>query len=336
MKKLLVIISLFATLFAGDVSRSRWNNLVLENIPEIPNSISIRLQPYQNVRYARFLDWLPQDHGLLIRTRFSETSQIHSIESPKSMRRQLTFYNEPIDECTVCPDARKSLFLFTKDSAGNEVQQIYEFNYLSGESHLLSDNLTKHNSVVWSNKGDKFAFRSNKRKKRDYDIYLGDLRGHESFQLVLQQGGYWYPVAFSPDDSKLLVKKYLSSNESYYFILNIKTREVTQVNPDMTPISYGPARWSPDKRGIYIVADRFSDFKQLLYYDLQSREFEILTKQIPWDIGEVEISPSGNTLAFISNENAYSRLYLMDLKSRTLKRVSLPDGIISNIRFKTD
>jgi dipeptidyl aminopeptidase/acylaminoacyl peptidase len=336
MKKIFILVLMCAATFAGEISLARWNNMILENIPDIPPSVAARLRPYQNVRYATFLDWLPKDSGMVIRTRFSETSQIYLIETPKSMRRQLTFYTEPIDECTVCPDARKAMFLFTKDSAGNEVGQIYKFNYATGESRLLSDNKSKHNSVVWSRKGDKFAFRSNKRKKRDYDIYLGDLRGNESFQLVLQEGGYWYPVAFSPDDRKLLVKKYVSSNESSYYILDFKSRDITQINPESAKIAYGTARWSPDMKGIYIVADKFSDFKQLLYYDLQSREFNILTKQIPWDIGEVEISPSGNTLAFTSNENAYSRLYLMDMKSRDLNRVSLPDALISNIEFKTD
>lgn len=335
MKRILLIL-LFAALFAKDASHSRWNNLALENIPDIPNSVRVRLRPYQNVRYTRFLDWLPEDLGLLIRTRFSETNQVHLIETPGSMRCQLTFYNEPIDECTVCPDARKTVFLFTKDSAGNEVGQIYMFDYATGESRLLTDNETKHNSVVWSRKGDKFAFRSNKRKKRDYDIYLGDLHGRESFQLVLKRGGYWYPVTFSPDDSKLLVKKYVSSNESYYFILDHKSRELVDVDHDSAAISYGTARWSPDMSGIYIVADKFSDFKQLLYYDLERGEFKVLTKQIPWDIGEVELSPSGNTLAFTSNEDAYSRLYLMDTKSHALNRINLPDGLISSIQFKPD
>lgn len=336
MKKILILLLISAVTFAGEISRSRWNNLILENIPAIPNSIAVRLRPYHNVRYASFLDWLHRDSGMLIRTVFSETRQIHLIEIPKGMRRQLTFYTEPIDECTVCPDAREATFLFTKDSAGNEVGQIYKFDYVTGESRLLSDNTSKHNSVVWSRQGDKFAFRSNKREKRDYDIYLGDLRGNESFQLVLQEGGYWYPVAFSPDDRKLLVKKYVSSNESYYYIVEINSRDILQINPGPEKISYGTARWSPDMKGIYLVADKFSDFKQLLYYDLQRGEFDVLTEQIPWDIGEVEISPSTNTLAFTSNENAYSRLYLMDMKSRTLSRVSLPDALISNIQFKND
>jgi len=336
MKKTLFLAVIAIILLAGDVHRYRKNNLVLEEIPEIPASLGARLRPYQNVRYSVFADWLPKEKGILMKTRFGETRQIHLIELPMGMRHQLTFFGEPIDECTVCPDSRQSVFLFTKDSAGNEVHQIYKYDYVTGDYGLLSDGESRFNSVVWSRKGDKFALRSTRRNRRDYDIYLGDLSGMKSFRPILQEGGYWYPVTFSPDDKKLLVKKYVSSNESYYYIIDVGSGDITQIDPEAKGVAYGTARWSPDMDGIYIVSDKFGNFKQLLYYDIQSKRFEILTKQIPWDIGETEISPSGNTVAFTSNENGYSRLYLMDTKSRSLNRVSLPDGQIYNLQFKPD
>ncbi|MDH4211321.1 MAG: S9 family peptidase [candidate division WOR-3 bacterium] len=322
------------TMIRGDVNRYRKDNLLLENIPEIPIQVVSRLQPYQNVRAASFQDWLPQDAGILIRTRFGESSQIHVVESPGGMRRQITFFDEPVDECRVCPDPRKTVLLFTKDSAGNEVHQIYEHNYATGSYKMLSDGETKNNSVVWSRKGDIFAFRSDKRNRRDYDIYLGDLRGKQSFRCILKEGGYWYPVEFSPDDRKLLVKKYVSSDESYYYIIDLKNQKATPICSDTNKIAYGAARWSPDMRGIYVVSDKFSDFRQLLYLDLQKGDFEILTKQIAWDVGEVEISPAGTDLAFTGNEKGFSRLYLMDMRTRALSRVSLPDAQIYNLTFK--
>ncbi len=327
-------IILLATVASSDVNRYRKDNLLLEDIPEIPASVAVRLQPYQNVRAASFQDWLPQDAGILIKTRFGESAQIHLVESPGGMRRQITFFDEPVDECRVCPDPRKKVLLFTKDAAGDEVHQIYEYNYATGSYKMLSDGLTKNNSVVWSRKGDIFAFRSDKRNRRDYDIYLGDLRGKQSFRCILQKGGYWYPVEFSPDDRKLLVKKYVSSDESYYYIIDLKNQRATPICSDTSKIAYGTARWSPDMRGIYVVSDKFSDFRQLLYLDLQTGEFEILTKQVNWDIGEVEISPAGTEIVFTSNENGFGRLYLMDMRTRALSRVSLPDAQIHGLTFK--
>jgi len=330
------LIILLAAMSTGDVHRYRKDNLLLENIPEIPASVASRLQPYQNVRAASFQEWLPQDAGILIRTRFGESVQIHVVESPGGMRRQITFFDEPVDECKVCPDPKKKVLLLTKDTGGNEVHQIYEYNYATGTCRMLSDGETKNNAVVWSKKGDVFAFRSDQRNRRDYDIYLGDLRGSKSFRCILKEGGYWYPVAFSPDDRKLLVKKYISSDESYYYIIDLINHKTTPLYRDTSKISYGTARWSPDMKGIYVVSDKFGDFKQLLYLDLQTGNFEILTRQITWDIGEVEISPAGTELVFTSNENGFSRLYIMDIKTRGLSRVSLPDAQIYNLAFKSD
>jgi len=333
MKKIITFVIFVVSLLVGEVDRYRIGNIVLEGAPEIPTSIAARLRPYQNIRSALFLDWLPNERGMLIKTRFSETGQIHVVETPMGSRRQLTFFDEPIDECIVCPDPGKSVFLFTKDSAGNEMNQIYAYDYTTGTHRLLSDGKSKHNVVVWSSKGDNFAFRSNKRNRRDYDIYLGDLSGTESFRMTLQEGGYWHPRNFSRDDTKLLVSKYVSSSESYLYILDMSNKELTEINNDTANIAYGTARWAPDMKGIYVVADKFGGYQQLLYYDLASDNFESLTEQIPWDIKEVEISPSGNTLAFTSNEDGYIKLYLMDTRSRKLNRAILPEGQIFNLKF---
>ncbi len=327
---LLIIVShAFST-----VNRYRRGNLVIENIPEIPEIFMTRLMLYRNVRSALFRGWLPDDQGILIRTRFGNTNQIHSVESPKGARQQLTFFEDPVDYAYVCPDRERPLFLFTKDSAGNEIAQIYNYNLRTNEYRLLSDGVSRHRSLVWSHRGDIFAFASTMRNKRDFDIYIGTLAGIKSFRRIVEEGGYWLAVDFSPDNQRLLVEKYVSSTESYYYIVNIKTRDIEQINPTEQKISYGSARWSRDGKGIYITSDEFGDFLQLLYYDLDSEKFEVLTKQIPWDIKEFELSASGNTIAFISNENGWSRLYFMDAKTRNITQARLPDGKISNLNFK--
>ena len=334
MIRTLICLMIIAPAAWSDVPRRRVDHLVLESIPEIPASIVERLQPYQNVRSAVFVDWLPGDAGLLVRTRFGESSQIHAVEVPRGMRRQLTFFTEPVNECVVCPDPRREVFLFTRDSAGNEVDQIYAYDLARGTYARLSDGRSKHRAVVWAHKGDRFAFSSTKRNGRDFDIYLGDLSGSKNFRVILQEDGYWYPVAFSPDDRRLLAKQYVSSDESYYFILDLASRALTPLHEDTARIAYGAACWAPDGRAVYVVADWQSEHRRLLRRDLQTKEFKVLTGQIPWDITEVEIAPAGKTLAFTSNEDGVSRLYLMDLATGGLSRVTMPDGLIYNLIFK--
>jgi dipeptidyl aminopeptidase/acylaminoacyl peptidase len=334
--KIFISLFLLIILTYARVDRYKKGNLVIENIPTIPARISQKLELYQNVRAASFRDWLPYDNGILIATRFGEAYQLHIVEVPKGVRQQLTFFREPVSGGLVCPDFKKPYLLFTKDSAGNEVDQIFKFNLRTKEYKLLSDGKSRHLAVLWSNKGDKFSFSSNMRNNRDFDIYIGTLEGKKRFETVLQKEGYWYAVDWSPDDKKLLVKEYISASESYYYIIDIHKKDLIQVNPLEQKISYGSARWAKDGKGIYLVSDQFSDFKQLLYYDLGNKKSEILSKQIPWDVEDFELSPVADTIACISNEDGVSRLYFINAKTQEISQVRLPLGYIYNMKFKPD
>ena len=70
--------------------------LVTEGVPDTPPALSSRLAQYQNARSARLADWLPNGDGLLITTRFGETTQLHRVAGPGAARQQLTFFDEPV------------------------------------------------------------------------------------------------------------------------------------------------------------------------------------------------------------------------------------------------
>ena len=59
----------------GVPSGERIGNLITRGVPEIPGRITRLLAPYQNVRSAGLHGWTK--NGLLIGTRFGETSQVH-------------------------------------------------------------------------------------------------------------------------------------------------------------------------------------------------------------------------------------------------------------------
>jgi len=68
----------------ADVSRTETNNgkLIMEDIPEIPQSIVSGLNRYQNVRSAGFLDWSLDGDGIYVSTRFGDVSQVHYVNHP--------------------------------------------------------------------------------------------------------------------------------------------------------------------------------------------------------------------------------------------------------------
>jgi dipeptidyl aminopeptidase/acylaminoacyl peptidase len=310
---------------------------VIEGIPEIPERIKDQMLQYQNVRSAYFEDWNPFGRGMLISTRFAETSQIHYVEMPGGARYQITFFSEPVEGATMCPNKARHGFLFTKDVGGSENYQLFYFDLDNGEYKMLTDGTSRNGLGLWSNKGDKYAYASTQRNGKDWDIFIGDLEEPRNAVAFLEKGGWWAPVDWSPDDSQLLVLNYVSINESYYYILDVKSKELVRVNPSNEKVAYGPALWAKDGKGIYLTSDEESEFQQLKYYGLKSKEFHVLTSHIPWDVVELDISPSDELIAFVTNEDGISRLHLM--KTRTKKEIKMPElpiGQIYGIRFNLD
>ncbi|MFQ6105374.1 MAG: S9 family peptidase [Candidatus Glassbacteria bacterium] len=327
----------FATAYNGwstEVERREEGNLVIEGIPDIPQQVVDRMLQYQNVRSAYLYDWDPSGEGMLISTRFGETSQIHYIEKPGGARRQITFFNEPVSGAAMCPDPTSRSFLFIKDVGGSEFYQVFSFDLSNGKFDMLTDGSSRNGSVLWSNRGDKFVYYSTRRNGRDWDLYLGNLEKPYEAKPILEEGGTWTPSDWSPDDEQLLVNKYISINETYYYVLDVQSGELTQINPTEEKIAYGAAVWAKDGKGVFITSDEGSEFQRLTYYDLKKRKFTDLTEDIPWDVDEIELSPDGKRLAFVTNEGGIYRLYLLDTGTWNYRQVEgIPMGLIYGLKF---
>src|SRR5947207_2821510 len=114
----------------GEITPSE--NLVIEGIPKIPGSIAEEMARYQT-RSARLLDWHPAKREILISTRFGETDQIHIVKSPGAYRKQLTFYPDSVSGASFQPRGGNYV-VFSKDSGGNGLVQLYRYDLLTGET----------------------------------------------------------------------------------------------------------------------------------------------------------------------------------------------------------
>jgi dipeptidyl aminopeptidase/acylaminoacyl peptidase len=326
-----------ATDEASRDDRREVGNLVIEGIPEIPESLRQRIQQYQNTRRASLLGWLPSDGGILVRTRFGETDQIHLVKKPGGTRQQITFFHEPIRSAAVNPDPKADGFLFGKDVGGSEFFQLFFFDLSTGRHTMLTDGQSRNGGALWSRKGDRFVYYTTKRNGRDWDLEVGTTASGEKTRTVLKEGGVWVAEDWSPDDTKLVVTRYVSINETYPHILDLATSELTPIGDADEKVSFQGTRFAGDGRGVYVTSDRDSEFQRLRYRDLESGETRVLTADIPWDIEEFTLSEDGRHLAFTANEDAISRLQVLDTKSlKSLPLPRMPVGQIYDLTFSPD
>ncbi len=117
MNRIMTLATLGLLVFAGlagaeDVSRTEANNgnLLMEDVPAIPEEIVDSLNRFQNVRSADFAAWQENGSGLYVRTRFADVPQLHRVDMPGGARHQLTFYKEPVRAVSGQPKGSKLIF----------------------------------------------------------------------------------------------------------------------------------------------------------------------------------------------------------------------------------
>ena len=316
-------------------------NIVTEDIPLVPERITQKLSQYQNTRSAAIKGWLPAGNGLIISTRFGETSQLHWVQHPGGARQQITFFSEPvIGRVDVNPAAERNGFLFTKDVGGSEAYQIFFFDMQTATAQLLTDGTSRNGGPLWSNKGDRFAYYSTERNGRDIDLYVAPLDNPDAAEAVLAEdgsGSWWIAQDWSPDDSRLLVEQYISAVESNLYILDLNAKRRFLLFPARTQVRYGQMRFSKDGKGVYYTSDLQGDFMQLQYYDFATGQTSNLTQDLAWDIENFTLSHDGHLLAYTINQDGISQLHVIETKTQNpVELPPLPQGIVHGLRYSPD
>ena len=326
----------------AEVKREVVGNRTSENIPAIPDELLEQLNRYQNTRGAGLAGWT-KDGCLLISTRFAETAQAHRICQPLGMREQLTFYPEPIGGITPAPaKAWRDGFVFAKDKGGDEFAQLYWFDEATRSTTLLTDgNRSQNGGTTLSRDGGLMAYSSTARNGTDRDVWLRNTRNGET-KLLVDAGGNWSPMDFSPDGSRLLVMKYVSAAESYPGVVDVASGKLELLPVDGGKASFGGFAFAPDGKAVYFISDeplqgKQQEFKTLRYHDPATGKFEVLTADIPWDVRGVTLADDGKHLAFFSNEDGISKLRVLLVPGHKEVRLpTLPIGVIGGLSFSPD
>lgn len=310
------------------VERVTEGNLVMENIPEIPEGVSERLRQYQNVRTHSFADWT--DRGILISTRFGEVNQIHHVEFPGAARRQVTFYDEPVGTADVNPEGGS--FLFSKDTGGDEFYQGYLFDLASGDVTQFTEPGTRNGSIVWSDQGDKAVWYKATDGDPDYDIMVGNPADPSSIRVAYEGEGALFPVDFSADGRMVAIQQYVSIQKSRIFTLDLETGAFTEINPD-DEVAYNGLYLLKDG-SILTSTDKGTEFKNLVRFDPVSRDMNIYTDAINWDVEDYALSPDESLVAFSINEGGLGSIKLLDLNTdMVIDGPPLPVGIAGGLVF---
>ncbi len=321
------------------ITRSANNgNLIMQDIPEIPQSIRDDLNRYQNVRSGSFQAWSADSENIYISTRFGDVNQLHKVDHPGGARHQLTFFDEPLSNIQRQPLSDKITYIM--DIGGSEFTQIFLFDPQTAESKLLTDGKSRNGSVLWNRQGTAVAYQSTRRNGQSNDVWMMAANDPDNARMILQapDNSWWGATDFDQSGNNVLITNYVSVTDSRIHLLNLKTGELKLLAGD-EPTSVNLAyAFDHKNNGIWYVTDRYGEFQQLVWQSLAEHTSpKVITADIPWDIEELALSDDRRRGAFSINENGRSRLYLMDMQTHEFRAVDiLPTGLAFNLAFSPD
>lgn len=335
----LAFASLVQSAFAGpEVRRVERGNLVMENIPDTPASLRERLRLYQAARGAGLMDFTPDGRSILVQTRFGETAQLHRVDAPMGMRRQISFYDEPVNLAMYRPGKwPQSTILFSRDVGGDEMYQLYLLNDRNGQVVRLSDGRTRNTDPVFSRDGKWVAWTSVPADSARYRIMVADPNDPKTSRVVLEEDGSWSPSDFSPDNLTLAVTREISVGEQEVWLVDLTNGRKSQIKPSPTKIFRGSPRYAPDGKGLFYISDEDSEFRRIVRYDLRTDDEDVLSPEMKADVEAIQVAPNGRAIAFSVNESGQSRIYMMDSKrGRVSPGPRTGPGEVESFRFSAD
>ena len=305
-------------------------SLVIQGAPPVPTELAATLGRYQNARAADLQAWSPKGRELLIVTRFGDTAQLHRLRAPGSDRRQLTFSDDNIGGGISWEPGSGESILFLRDSGGDGNDQIYRLDARTETTTLITDGKSRNGAGVWAHGGRRIAYTSTRRNGTDSDLYVMEPARPSTDHLLAQlEGSAWAPLAWSPDDKRILVQYRPSVSESALWLFDAATGARTLA------FSGGIRAMFSDDHTIIATTAELSEFRELVRVDLRTRAVTRLTQNIPWDVLEFDLSSDGRWAAVVTNEaGAYTLHVLSTLSGNERRLPPLPAGWATSVHWR--
>jgi dipeptidyl aminopeptidase/acylaminoacyl peptidase len=282
-------------------------------------------QFYAIRRFQPTLAFTPDGRKLLFSTDLSGQFNLWRVPVRGGWPEQLTaFENESVRSISPSPDG--STIVLTADREGDEFTQILALPARGGWPEAWTDApQVQHfaDQHGWCPDGRLLAYAANAETPTNQEVWVREV---ETGEVRKALGGdlMAFPMSWSPDGSQLVVLDVRSNTDmSVLLVEGESSRELT---PHEDEAKFIPGPWAPDGSGFYLLTDEGRECVALAFFRLADDRYQWLETP-DGDIEDVALSEDGRILAWIVNEDGWSRLRLRDLETgEALPEPRLPDG----------
>jgi dipeptidyl aminopeptidase/acylaminoacyl peptidase len=301
------------------------------------------IERYLNIRSAGGASMGP-DGELAFLMDTTGVPQVWTLDRPGGWPEQRTFFDERVTFVSFSP--RRSELAFGMDDGGNERTQLHRLDLASGLTTALTRHPeAKHRWGGWSSAGDRFAFTSNRREERVFDVYVQGRAETGTDARLVHEGDGWLDVAgWSPDDTRLLVVESHSSYDQDVYVLPVddSSEGLRHLTPHEGDVRYQSVEWGPDGEAAYLVTDRETDTLRLERLDLEDGSFSVVVDGGDVEVDGVAVDQESRRLAYSRNVDGYTEVTVGELTAPD--RVDpfpdpgpdLPRGVAGGVSFGPD
>jgi len=301
---------------------------------------------FLNIRAASGPSFSPDGRFLTFLSNITGVAQLWSVPVDGGWPTQMTFTGESVRGAGFNP--RSFQVIFAMDTGGNERTQLYLLvpegggtNHGFGDGwtiqDLSQDPKAIHGFGGWSRDGQSIAFSANRLKPDRFDIYVQKL-GHPPRLLAEGPGGYFTPLGWSPDDTKLLIYRPESNFNQDLHLVDVASGKMTHLTPHEKDAQYESAKWSADGKAIYCASTHGGrDLAGLARIEVATGKVAYVFTP-PHEVEAVEVAPKKHLLACLTNEDGRSRLQLLSTTDFKLVQQTpeLPLGVVGGLEFAPD
>ena len=247
---------------------------------------------------------------------------------------QRTFHRDKV--AMVRYTGRGDEILFAMDAGGDERQQFYLIDDEGRERPLTADPSAIHAWGALTPDGSRLVYSANPGDPANMHIHVIDVDSGEVRRLL--EGPGWRDVhACSPDGARVVVQDCRDGMfDMQLYILDLATAAAGHHCPHDGKARYLNPQWAPDGERLYLCTDQGRDFLGIAALDRSGDRLDWLICP-DWDVEYIALSRDGRRLAFVTNEDGYSRLRIRDLETGE-DRDAPPHapGIVQSVVWRPD
>lgn len=290
--------------------------------------LKLPIARYLEVRSAAGATYAYDDSSIFFLSTMTGMPQVWRQSSDVPWPQQVTFFQDRVMSVAASPTA--PVLCVSADVGGGERAQLYLMDF-DGQG---IENITNapdyiHRFGGFSPDGRWIAYSTNRRNKRDFDIYLFDMESHEH-KLVYESDHTNGAIAFHPTGQSLIVNRQHTNLNNDLFLLNLTSSDMTLLTAHDGEALYASPRFTQDGKELYLLSNLDSEFVRLAKLDLATKSIAFLTKD-DWDTEWLTMSHDKDILLVTRNEDGTSKVYTYRVgeESGTCVSVSqVPGGVV--------